>query len=198
MAGIPTVAVDYGVDNCSTIYSDNVQGMAELVRYVHSRGHRAIAAIFGEDCPVTRLRMASFYRTCTELGVEVPDEYVHTALYHDMDSAVLATRKLLALPKRPTCILYPDDYAVVGGMNEIESAGLSIPGDVSVTGFDGSQLARHTRPRVTTVQQNTRDMGIAAARELARAVEEGRGFLPRSVTIPCTLLPGETVRALPL
>ena len=78
-------------------------------------------------------------------------------------------------------------------MNEIESAGLSIPGDVSVTGFDGSQLARHTRPRVTTVQQNTRDMGIAAARELARAVEEGRGFLPRSVTIPCTLLPGETV-----
>lgn len=198
MAGIPAVAVDYGVDNCSTIHSDNVRGMAELVRYVHGQGHRTIAAVFGEDCPVTRLRAASFYRTCAELGVEVPDEYVRTSLYHDMDSAILATRQLLALPRRPTCILYPDDYAAIGGMNEIERAGLSIPGDVSVTGFDGSLLARYARPRMTTVQQNTRDMGIAAARELVRAVEEGRGFLPRDITIPCTLLSGETVRKLGL
>ena len=76
--------------------------------------------------------------------------------------------------------------------------GLSVPGDVSAVGYDGIHLSQVITPRLTTLCQDTQAMGIQSAEELARAVEEGRRFLPRDITIPCTLLPGETVRALPL
>lgn len=195
-SGIPVVAVDYSLDNCSTVRSDNVQGMADLVREVYAKGHRKISVIFGEDCTVTRLRIASFYRTCEELGLDIPDEYVHSGIFHDTDSAVMATRRILSLKDRPTCILYQDDYSVIGAINEIEKHGLSVPEDISITGFDGSFVARSMRPRITTVQQDTREVGIAAANELVRAVVEERRFIPREVTVPCILLSGETVQKL--
>ena len=194
--GIPVVAVDYVVENCSTIRSDNVRGMRDLVYYIYSQGHRRIAAIFGEDCTVTHLRMASFFRTCAELGLEIPDEYVKPSLYHDTDSARIATEQLLSLKEPPTCILYPDDFSLFGGMNEIERHGLSVPRDISITGYDGTTLAQCIRPRIPTVLQNTQEMGAAAAKELVRAVEEGRRFIPEEVVIPTTLLTGETVRKL--
>lgn len=192
--GIPVIVVDYSVDNCSAIKSDNVQGMRDLVQYAYSRGHRKIAAIFGEDCTVTRRRIASFYSTCERLGLEIPNEYVQSGIFHDTDSAVLATQRLLALKNRPTCILYQDDYSMVGAINEIEKHGLSVPEDVSITGYDGSLVARSMRPRITTIQQDTQKMGIAAANELVRAVVEERRFIPQEITIPSILLPGETVR----
>ena len=196
MAGIPAVAVDYGVDNCSTIHSDNVRGMAELVRYVHSQGHRTIAAVFGEDCPVTRLRAASFYRTCAELGVEVPDEYVRTSLYHDMDSAILATRQLLALPRRPTCILYPDDFASFGGINAIQARGLRIPDDISVAGYDGIRVARHIEPKLTTLRQDTELLGHEAAKNLISLIEEPKSTLIQVITISGEVLEGHSVKDL--
>lgn len=191
--GIPVVAIDYIVDNCSTVKSDNVQGMRDLVRYIYACGHRKIAAVLGEDTPVTRLRSASLFRTCGELGLEIPDCYIRTAFYHDPDSSALATRQLLDLKDRPTCILYPDDFSVLGGLGEIERQGLSVPEDISITGFDGSLLARNFRPRFTTVRQDNQAMGEIAAKELARAVEEGRRFIARETVVPCELLPGETV-----
>lgn len=192
-SGIPVVAIDYGIDNCSTVKSDNVQGMRDLVQYIYEQGHRRIAAVFGEDSPVTRLRIASFYRTCAGLGLEIPDKNVVSALYHDPDSSALATRQLLSLKEKPTCILYPDDFSVLGGLGEIERQGLSVPGDISIAGFDGSMLARNFRPRFTTVWQDNQTMGEIAAKELARAVEEGRRFIARETVVPCKLLPGETV-----
>lgn len=193
-AGIPTVTVDYHYDNCSCIFSDNVQGMHDLVHYIYSQGHRRIAAIFGDDTPVTRLRVSSFFHTCAELGLEIPEEYVIFGVYHETTSSAMATRRLMSLPEPPSCILYPDDFAFFGGKNELERLGLSIPEDVSTTGFDGISLGRVLRHPLTTVVQNVTAIGAAAADELIRAIEEGRGYLPTTVTIPCTLFPGETVR----
>ena len=70
--------------------------------------------------------------------------------------------------------------------------GLSIPEDVSAAGYDGISVGKVVS--LTTVQQSTDAIGIAVAEELARAVEEGRGYLPRTLVIPCSLIPGATVR----
>lgn len=63
-SGIPAVTIDYVFDGTSAVMSDNARGMRELVTYVHSQGHRDFALIHGEETAVTRVRMASFYRTC--------------------------------------------------------------------------------------------------------------------------------------
>ena len=191
-AGIPVVSLDYHFDNCSCIESDNVSGIRDLVEYVYSQGHRKIAAIFGDDNAVTRIRMSSFFNTCARLGLDIPEEYVCYGRYHSGEASALATRRLMELPDPPSCILYPDDFSFFGGKRELEAMGLSVPEDVSAAGYDGISVGKVVS--LTTVQQDTDAIGIAAANELARAVEEGRGCLPRIQVIPCSLITGATVR----
>ncbi|MGM9605599.1 MAG: LacI family DNA-binding transcriptional regulator [Faecousia sp.] len=191
-AGVPVVSLDYHFDNCSCIESDNVSGIRDLLEYVYRQGHRKIAVIFGDDNAVTRIRMSSFFHTCSQLGLTIPEEYVRYGRYHEGEVSARATRALMELPDPPTCILYPDDFSFFGGKRELESMGLSIPEDVSAAGYDGISVGKVVS--LTTVQQDTVAIGIAAANELARAVEEGRGYLPRTEVIPCSLITGATVR----
>lgn len=193
-AGVPVVSLDYHFDNCSCIESDNISGIRELLEYVYSQGHRKIAAIFGDDNAVTRIRMSSFYNICAKLGLTIPAEYICQGRYHSGETSARATRKLMELPDPPTCILYPDDFSYFGGKRVLEDMGLSVPEDISVAGYDGISVGKVVS--LTTVQQDTDAIGIAAAEELSRAVEEGRGYLPRTLVVPCSLVKGATVRKL--
>ena len=191
---IPVVTIDYLFDDRSAVVSDNVQGMHDLLSYVYSMGHRRIAFIHGELTAVTRSRLASFHKTATELGLEVPDDYVRTARYHDPRQSGLATRDLLALKEPPTCILYPDDVSLLGGMTEIERSGLSIPGDISIAGYDGIPLSQLLRPILTTLRQDSQQLGAQAARLLIEAIEQPKTYLPQLVMIPGSVQEGGTVR----
>ena len=191
---LPTVTLDFVFDNRTSVLSDNIGGMSTLVNYVYSMGHRKIAFIHGEDTSVTQKRLISFYKTCANLGVRVPPEYVRPAIYHDPKSSGLATRELLALSDRPTCILYPDDFSFIGGMNELEWQGVSIPEDMSVAGYDGILLSQVLRPRLTTYRQDAEAMGREAAARLVEAIEEPKTCLPQQIMISGQLLKGDTVK----
>lgn len=195
-SGIPTVTVDYEFSGCGCVMSDNVKGIRDLVEYVYGMGHRRLAFIHGENTVVTRVRVAAFYRVCAELGVPVPEQCVIGCRYHDPAASAEATKQLLALNDRPTCILYPDDISYLGGLAAIEEMGLSVPKDISAAGYDGIFLGQQLRPKLTTLRQEADLMGARAAEELARAVSEGKAYLPARVVIPGSLLPGETVRRL--
>jgi len=190
---IPLVTIDYAFHHRGAVISDNAAGMSDLVRFVHSRGHERIAYIYGEDGTVSQTRLAAFYDTCQQLGVHVPDEYVKSALYRDHESSAKATRELLALPKPPTCILYPDDYASVGGMHEIVSEGMRIPHDVSIAGFDGIPLSGLLRPRLTTLAQDAEGVGQNAGRLILKAIESPKCFLPQHIMLKGRVIEGETV-----
>ena len=191
---IPVVTIDYLFDDRSAVLSDNVQGMHDLLAYVHSMGHRRIGFIHGELTAVTRSRLASFHKTASELGMEVPDEYVRTARYHDPRQSGLATRDLLALKEPPTCILYPDDISLLGGMTEIERSGLSVPEDISIAGYDGIPMSQLLRPILTTLRQDSQQLGVQAARLLIEAIEQPKTYLPQLVMIPGSVQEGGTVR----
>ena len=191
---IPTVTLDYVFDSHSAVLSDNVSGMADLVRFVYGRGHRKIAFIHGEPTSVTQKRLASFHKTCSELGIVIPEEYVEAATFHDPKASGLATRRLLALKDRPTCILYPDDFSFIGGMNELEKQGVSIPKDMSVAGYDGILLSQVLRPRLTTYRQDAEAMGREAARQLLEIIERPKEWIPQQIMIPGRLLEGDTIR----
>ncbi len=195
-SGIPVVTIDYVFDNCASVISDNVQGMADLVNYVYRMGHRKIAYVYGDDTAVTRQRVASFCRSCKELGLEIPDEYMVQSLYVNAQAAEAATKKLLDLPNPPTCILYPDDLSQFGALNELDHRGLSVPEDISIVGYDGIEIGQMLKPRLTTLKQDPERIGELAAEELTRSVEEGRAYIPKRLVVPGKLLPGETVKDL--
>ncbi|OQB25709.1 MAG: HTH-type transcriptional repressor PurR [Firmicutes bacterium ADurb.Bin182] len=193
---LPTVTIDHVFDNTTAILSDNINSVRSLVNYIYDRGHTKIAFIHGEKTSVTQKRLASFYKTCEELGISVPDKCVKAAAYHDPKSSAVATNELLRLSDRPTCIMYPDDFSFIGGRNEIERQGLSIPGNISVVGYDGINLSQALRPRLTTWKQDTETIGREAASKLIDAIENPKISIQQQITVPGELIEGETVNRL--
>lgn len=191
---LPLVTIDHAFNGKTAIISDNVAAIEELVNYIYQCGHRKIAFIHGEDTSVTQKRMASFYKTCMKYGIDVPEEYVLTSLYHDPKITAKVTRQLLESSNPPTCIMFPDDFSFIGGMNVIEEKGLKIPDDISVAGFDGILLSQVLRPKLTTVKQDSVAIGHEAARSLIEWIENPKTYLPTQILIPGKLLLGQTVK----
>ena len=193
---IPVVTIDHVFDGNIAVVSNNGQGMEDLVTYIYNQGHRRIAYIHGDNTSVTRMRLSGFYRTLQRLGVEIPDAYVKECPYRDADSAARVTGELLDLPNPPTCILYPDDYAAIGGINEIRERGLRIPEDISIAGYDGITIAKILEPKLTTLCQDTVAIGRIAAEKLIDLIENPKTTLIDRFTVDGTLFKGASVKRL--
>ena len=193
---IPVVTIDHVFDGKIAVVSNNTQGMEELVSYVYEQGHRRIAYIHGDNTSVTRMRLSGFYRTLQRLGVEIPDDYIKECPYRDADTAAMVTGELLDLPLPPTCILYPDDFSALGGINEIHERGLRIPDDISIAGYDGLTFARILEPRLTTLCQDTETIGQLAAKKLIGLIENPKATIIDKFTVDGRLFPGASVRNL--
>ncbi|MDE7331968.1 MAG: LacI family transcriptional regulator [Lachnospiraceae bacterium] len=193
---IPVVTIDHLFNNRSAVISDNIKGIKDLLYYIYEMGHRKIAYIHGADSAVTQNRLSSYYRTCEELGVEVPAQYVGEAPYRDTKGTYEQTERLLGLKSPPTCILYPDDFACFGGINAIHARGLEIPEDVSVAGYDGIRIARHFEPQLTTLRQDTRSIGRLAAEKLINLIEKPKTTLVEQIVVEGVVVPGTSVKKL--
>lgn len=193
---LPVVTIDHVFNNRLAVTSDNVSGGETLVRYAVSMGHRKIAFIHGELTTVTQNRLTGFYRACEEAGLTISEDYVRESPYHDTESCYRVTKELLALPDRPTCILFPDDFSYLGGLKAIQEAGLKVPDDISVMGYDGIHLSRVISPRLTTYRQDTDALGRTATARLIEQIESPKTTLLDRVIVPGGLQEGETVARL--
>ena len=193
---VPVVTIDHVFNNRMAILSDNVVGTKALVQQAWACGHRRIAFIHGEKTAVTENRVAGFYQACEELGLKIPEAYVREGIYHDADRCAAETKALLELPQPPTCIIFPDDFSALGGYNAISEAGLSIPEDISVMGYDGIYLSRVVKPQLVTYQQNTAALGRTAADKLIELIEHPRVTLPEQIRVSGKLLDGGSVSIL--
>lgn len=190
---LPVVTIDHVFDNRPAVLSDNVGGMRELVSYICQMGHRKIAYIHGADSSVSRNRISSFYRTLDEYGVEIPDAYMKEGKYRDTGDAEQMTYELLDLPEPPTCILYPDDFAALGGIKAIRERGLRVPEDISIAGYDGIRISQELSPKLTTVMQDAAAIGACGAERLIDLIEQPKKAVIEHVTVPGTLVKGESV-----
>ena len=167
---LPVVTIDHLFNNRIAILSDNLRGMEELTGYVLSKGHRKLAFLHGEETTVTKNRLTGFYRACERLNKE-----------------------LLSGSDRPTCIFFPDDFSCIGGLNAIHDAGLRVPDDISVCGYDGIALSQILSPKLTTWKQNTGELGTLAASCLIDLIEHPKTALIDRRIVSGSLLEGETV-----
>ncbi len=191
---IPTVTIDYEFNGKSSVISDNVQGEVDIVNYLVKMGHKNIAFIKGDDTSVTQKRVASFYRSCEANGVRVESDYVKQGRYHIPKVSGAMTRELLELKDRPTVIIYPDDYSLLGGITEIEKQGLKIPEDISIVGYDGIKLSRLLRPILTTFVQDSAEIGRRSTKKLVETIENPHTVLPERIIVTGFLQEGKTVK----
>ena len=193
---IPVVTIDYAFEDRLAVLSDNVKGVRDLLKHIYSLGHRKIAYIHGQSNNenVTSARVQSFMDTAKELDLQVPEEYIISGKYRDIPNAAKNAATLLNLTDRPTCIIFSDDYSAIGGMNEIKARGLTIPDDISIAGYDGSNIAAQIEPQLTTIVQDTRMIGRIAADNLINQIEKPKNSVPEHVIIEGILREGKSVR----
>jgi LacI family transcriptional regulator len=160
-AGLPCVGIDMDLEGpaAEVVMSDNVAGAEAAVRHLHALGHRRIATITGmlESRPgIDRLRG---YRAAAQaLGLAYRDEYVAYGDFY-AESGREQTARLLQLPERPTAIFAAADMMAIGAVRAVAEAGLRVPEDVSIVGFDDIQLAPHINPPLTTLRQDKLGLG---------------------------------------
>lgn len=193
---LPVVAIDQKFEGRTAVVNADEESAEEIVRYLYGKGHRRIAFIYGELGEVSRLRLRGFRLACQDLGLEIPEDYLVQGHFGKPDDAGRLTEQFMRLPEPPTCILYPDDVATLGGFGAAERMGLSIPDDFSIFGYDGIQLTQLLRPHVTTYAQDAEGIGRAAAQELIAAIDAGSSYVAKTVVVSGRILEGETVRTL--
>ena len=176
---VPTVVVGrHGPSTAyDTVTDDDVLGASLVVEHLADLGHRRIAHIDHHETDRVRLiempnaQRAKGYRDAMRargLGEEI--SVVETSYTHE--GGYLGARELLARPVRPTAIFAGADVVALGAMEAITEAGLSVPGDISVAGYDNSALASFGPISLTSVDQDGRQMGADTARLLVDRIAE--------------------------
>ena len=191
---VPVVTIDYPFDNVSAVLSDNEEGSYKLASYLIEKGHRKIAFIHGEGTLVTQKRIRGFQYAMKEHGIVTPPEYIAEAMFHDAEAVRKVTATLLDLADPPTAIMYPDDFSSMGGQAEILERGLSIPDDISICGYDGIDLSKILDPKLTTWEQNTKELGRIAADKLIDRIENPSTVNHEHIFVEGRLQEGETVK----
>ena len=190
---IPVVTIDHAFANRSCVLSENAEGMQALVEYAASMGHERIAYAYGNKASVTESRVTGYYRGLAATGLPANPEYLIESVYDSPEAGAQAVRRLMSLSLPPTCILLPDDHAALGALDAAAELGLRVPEDLSIAGFDESRIAQLTRPRLTTVAQDTERIGVQAARYLIDRIENPQTFGSETGMVPTRLVKGESI-----
>jgi LacI family transcriptional regulator len=188
-SGIPLIGVDLEIvgDHASYVSSDNVGGARLAVRHLHSLGHTRIATIAGpQETKPGADRLLGYRAEMQVLGLELRPEYEQAGDFYS-EGGEAALRALLALPEPPTAVFAAADMMAIGSMRAVQAAGLRVPDDVAVVGFDDIEIAPLVSPALTTIRQDKVGLGLAAARAIVEQIENP------DVTPPVLTLPVELV-----
>jgi hypothetical protein len=174
-AQVPCVGLDLPVRGPRATYvtSDNRRGAATAVRHLHGRGHRRIATITGHlhMLPAAE-RLAGYRYEVARLGLPYRKEYVVQGDFF-LPSGYECMGRLLRLAEPPTALFAAGDEMAIGAMHAIADAGLRVPEDVAIVGFDDIEAASLVRPALTTIAQDRRAFGAAAVAALVDAMAAG-------------------------
>lgn len=158
--------------NTPAIRLDDSAAAQEMVEHLIELGHKRIALISGPPGhTASTARYNGYLAALKQARLEVEPKLTVRGDY-SLRSGLEAAQTLLSLPHRPTAIFAANDDMAVGAMTAIMAAGLRIPGDISVAGFDDSRLASVVWPPLSTVRQPVEAMAQRAAERLMQADDD--------------------------
>jgi LacI family repressor for deo operon, udp, cdd, tsx, nupC, and nupG len=160
---------------------ENARGGALAVAHLAALGHRRIGHVTGPPGNVlTRTRLQGFSEAMAARGLALRPDWVLEGDF-TMDSGAAAARAWLAMAERPTALFLSSDEMAAGFIGAVQRAGLRVPEDVSVVGFDNIEIAQHLAPGLTTIRQPRTEIGARAAELLLGMIEAGSREAPSEV-----------------
>jgi DNA-binding LacI/PurR family transcriptional regulator len=194
---LPTVAIPghRRMKDVTNIVLDHGKGARLALRHLVELGHTDIAFMKGANFSTdSEDRWNSICRVASSLGVRMPASLV-VPLESDDPTPQLGypfAKKLIDRNRPFTALLAYNDISAIGAIRAFQEAGLQIPKDVSVVGFDDISVAVHNNPPLTTVRQPLESMGESAARYLLERIENHRPWVPKIVIEPELVVRGST------
>jgi DNA-binding LacI/PurR family transcriptional regulator len=151
----------------SSVSVDDGAGIRGAVAHLAGLGHRRVAHVAGPPTMLHGQRRAdAFVSAAADAGLDP----VVIATDFSAAQGADATHRLLSGPRRPTAIVYSNDHMAVAGLGVAQRLGLRVPQDLSITGFDDTELGRYIHPSLTSVATDARAWGSAAGRALLDAL----------------------------
>lgn len=194
-AGIPVVAVDPGSEPLlptPSVGAANRRGGFAAAQHLLNLGHRRIAVITGPlQRTCARDRVDGVRAALAAAQVPLDESLVRAGIWFSFEDGLNHARELLRLPDPPTAVLCGNDLQGLGVYEAARQAGIRIPADLSVVGFDDIPDTRWCGPPMTSVRQPFAEMGAAAA-ELVLALAEGETVTQTHVELATTLIPRDS------
>jgi LacI family transcriptional regulator len=186
---IPTIFIDMDLigRRSGFVTSDNTESIKIAVRYLHGLKHRKIAFVAGLlDSYVGKLRFEGYLKAIKELGLPYLSEYISTGDF-TKESGYKSMKAFLQLNEPPTAVVCSSDMSAVGVMEAAKEAGLSVPQDLSIIGFDDIEMSKHTQPTLTTIRQDFLTIGNQSILQLNDMINTPN-FSPPALIVPTELV----------
>jgi DNA-binding LacI/PurR family transcriptional regulator len=205
-SGIPVSLIgrDFRHPHADLVTADHLKGGYEATKHLIELGHKRIAFIGVSLTQTVRLRRFQGYlEALHEYDLTVDEKLIvgpkngagQMPGYSTEEMGYEGMVKLLEGRKRPSAVFARNDFTAVGALNAIKRAGLRIPEDIAVVGYDDIPLASHTSPTLTTVKQPTREQGRIAAQFLLKRIEHEPEQPRAEQTFACELVVRESTTA---
>jgi LacI family transcriptional regulator len=203
-AGCPVVLLDRRIEGFAvdTVLVDNVAAAGDAVGRLVDAGHRRIAMVTGGTTSDERSRnplsvstgndrVDGFLEGLATAGITAPQTYLRTGA-HSPELACTLMTQLLGLPDRPTAVFASDSRVALGVLKAIREAGLAVPDEISMIGFDDADWTSVVNPPISVVEQPTYALGRRAA-ELLLARLSGDEASPDVHMLPTSFLSRRSV-----
>lgn len=197
-AGLPIVAMCAAISDgkIPNVVVQDREASRSAVEYLVRLGHKRLGYIGGPPSNIIALeRYAGFCEGIRSAGLSEED-YVRWEGRFVFSSGVAAAEEFLRLKNRPTGVYATSDESAIGFMKVIRAAGVRVPEDVSVIGFDGIEFSDYIEPTLTTFQQPLHELGRTGAGVLLRMIRQEMRPEDWSVRLPLTLLDRDTTAPL--
>lgn len=169
---VPVVLVDIIANQGPMeITTDNFEGIAQAFDYLHSLGHRDIGFTIGNDIPEYNERYNAFAYKMVEKGLQINTNWIYRGSNRIIEVGEWA-ESIFRSGKYPTAFLNSNDFAALGVMRGAINAGLKIPENVSIIGFDDIESAQLMTPSLSTVRVPKEEIGRLSLRELLVSIKE--------------------------
>jgi LacI family transcriptional regulator len=185
---VPVVALVNPLPSMPSVVVDDVAGMSMVAAHIQARGHKKVLYRHRLEVTSAARRYDTFHRLAAEMGIEVLDGFTND----DFDGLSDEELEILHLPdgQRPTAVVCWHDISAHVVMEHCLDTGISVPGQVAVTGFNGQVPAVRTAYKLTTVSAPWFKAGSLAANLLTSLIA-GRS-VPLETTLPVSLKVGDT------
>jgi len=166
-AHCPIVTVNRKLsEKISSFQIDNFMGAKNATDYLIMKGHIKIAHIRGPyNSYNSEERKRGFIEAMTEYGLDIPESFIPTGDW-TIDSGYASTLSLMEKKDPPTALFCANDNMAIGALQALRELRLHVPEDVSVVGFDDSEISRVIQPSLTTIRQPLEELGSLAAAEV--------------------------------